>query len=216
MPRFENEAARPRAGERSTGYSSPATRGGGRTTFAAPGAATGRWAALRHSVWAGVAAKAAAVTSGMLLLAAIGASSLARGSGVPLAATAKQRPVLAGLGLQMPAAVSFAAAAPPQTAVPSALEQREPAPGGGTPADPAPPSAGLTVDGKVILNRADAAELRHLPGIGAKRADAIIALRAKLGGRFKRVSDLLRVKGIGPKGLKKIEPHVVLDEPKPS
>jgi hypothetical protein len=26
----------------------------------------------------------------------------------------------------------------------------------------------------------------------------------------------LRVKGIGPKGLKKLEPHLVLDEPKQS
>jgi len=74
----------------------------------------------------------------------------------------------------------------------------------------------MTADGKVILNRADASELRHLPGVGPKRAEAIVTLRAKLGGRFKRITDLLRVKGIGPKGMKKIEPHVVLDEPKQS
>jgi DNA uptake protein ComE-like DNA-binding protein len=40
-------------------------------------------------------------------------------------------------------------------------------------------------------------------------------LRMRLG-RFKHVNDLLRVKGIGVKGLKKILPHIVLDAPKPA
>jgi competence protein ComEA len=74
-------------------------------------------------------------------------------------------------------------------------------------------STGMTEDGKVILNQAGAADLRHLPGVGQKRADAILALRTRLG-RFKQVNDLLRVKGIGVRGLKKILPHVVLDAPK--
>lgn len=76
-------------------------------------------------------------------------------------------------------------------------------------------SPGLTADGKVILNLATADDLRHLPGVGQKRADAILALRTRLG-RFKQVSDLLRVKGIGVRGLKKIVPHVVLDAAKPA
>jgi competence protein ComEA len=76
-------------------------------------------------------------------------------------------------------------------------------------------NTGVTEDGKVILNQASAADLRHLPGVGQKRADAILALRARLG-RFKQVNDLLRVKGIGVRGLKKILPHVVLDAPKGS
>ncbi|MEI9949160.1 MAG: helix-hairpin-helix domain-containing protein [Pseudomonadota bacterium] len=76
-------------------------------------------------------------------------------------------------------------------------------------------SAGMTEDGKVILNLASVEDLRHLPGVGPKRADAIMALRARLG-RFKQVNDLLRVKGIGVRGLKKLMPHVVLDAPKPS
>ena len=73
----------------------------------------------------------------------------------------------------------------------------------------------MTEDGKVILNLASVGDLRHLPGVGQKRADAILALRARLG-RFKQVNDLLRVKGIGVRGLKKIMPHVVLDAPKPA
>jgi competence protein ComEA len=76
-------------------------------------------------------------------------------------------------------------------------------------------STGMTEDGKVILNQASASDLRHLPGVGQKRADAILALRTRLG-RFKQVNDLLRVKGIGVRGLKKILPHVVLDAPKAS
>jgi competence protein ComEA len=76
----------------------------------------------------------------------------------------------------------------------------------------APASEGLTADGKVILNCANIEELGRLPGVGPKRAQAILDLRAKLG-RFRRPTDLLRVKGIGPKSLKKLEPHFVLDPP---
>jgi len=77
-------------------------------------------------------------------------------------------------------------------------------------ADEAPPPSGMTADGKVILNQATIADLRHLPGIGQKRAEAIIQLRQKLG-KFRRVTDLLRVKGIGPKRLKQLAPKMVLD-----
>jgi competence protein ComEA len=62
----------------------------------------------------------------------------------------------------------------------------------------------------VVLNRADAAELRRLPGVGAKRAEAIVLLRQRLG-RFRRPNDLLRVKGIGPRTLERMLPHLVLD-----
>jgi competence protein ComEA len=62
----------------------------------------------------------------------------------------------------------------------------------------------------VVLNRADASELRRLPGIGAKRAEAILALRQRLG-RFRKPTDLLRVKGIGPRTLERMLPHLVLD-----
>jgi competence protein ComEA len=73
-----------------------------------------------------------------------------------------------------------------------------------------PPKAGITAEGKVILNAASAEELTKLPGVGMKRAQAIVALRAKLK-RFKHPSDLLRVKGIGPRGLQRMLPHLVLD-----
>lgn len=79
-------------------------------------------------------------------------------------------------------------------------------------ARPAPAGSGVTADGKVILNLAQEADLRRLPGIGPKRAEAIIKLRERLG-RFRKATDLLRIKGIGPKGLERIKPHFVLDPP---
>lgn len=197
------------AGERSAGTSSPTRRGEDRSsTLVASRSLTERWRALRESVWAPVLVKSAAILAGMLALAAIGASSLAHGSGVPVA-PASARPAQA--------ATARAALAAPLVAP---LTAADPGDTGTNDADAGPPanapSAAVTADGKIVLNLAETSDLRHLPGIGPKRAEAIVALRAKLGGRFKRVTDLLRVKGIGPKGLKKIEPHVVLDAPKPA
>lgn len=68
---------------------------------------------------------------------------------------------------------------------------------------------------KVVLNTATAAELCTLPGVGPKRAEQILALRDKLGGRFRRIEDLRRVRGIGRKALERLKPLVVLDPPEP-
>jgi competence protein ComEA len=73
---------------------------------------------------------------------------------------------------------------------------------------------GVTSDGKVILNIAGAEALTILPGVGKRRAEAILKLRERLG-RFRRTSDLLRVRGIGVRSLKRMLPHLVLDPPKP-
>jgi competence protein ComEA len=62
----------------------------------------------------------------------------------------------------------------------------------------------------VVLNLADATELQRLPGVGAKRAEAIVQLRTRLGG-FQRANDLLRIKGIGPRTLERMLPHLTLD-----
>lgn len=106
------------------------------------------------------------------------------------------------------------AAAPPK-AVASAPPSAAPSAGAPPAAEPAPGNsapAGTTPDGKVILNLASAEELTKLPGVGMKRATAIVALRTKLK-RFKHATDLLRVKGIGPRGLQRMLPHLVLDAP---
>lgn len=81
----------------------------------------------------------------------------------------------------------------------------------------APPASGSGVlaDGRVVLNLATVEELCKLPGIGPSRANKILALRDKQG-RFKSVRDLRKVRGIGVKSLKRLEPLVVLDPPSDS
>jgi comEA protein len=55
----------------------------------------------------------------------------------------------------------------------------------------------------VDLNHASVAELTSLPGIGQKRAEAILAFRDSHGG-FQSVTQLLRIKGIGRAMLRKL------------
>lgn len=60
------------------------------------------------------------------------------------------------------------------------------------------------------LNQADQADLETLPGIGEKKALAILAHREALGGSFTSVEELLDVKGIGPSTFEELEPLVTL------
>jgi competence ComEA-like helix-hairpin-helix protein len=59
-------------------------------------------------------------------------------------------------------------------------------------------------------NRADAAELASLPGIGPVLGARIVAERAR-GGRFASARDLLRVSGIGDKTLARIAPRIAIE-----
>ncbi|MGB0589755.1 MAG: ComEA family DNA-binding protein [Myxococcota bacterium] len=61
----------------------------------------------------------------------------------------------------------------------------------------------------VNLNTATSGQLQTLPGIGPAKAGAIISYRSK-NGPFKRVDDLVQVKGIGPKTLSKLRPLVTI------
>ena len=63
--------------------------------------------------------------------------------------------------------------------------------------------------GPVAINTASAAELESLPGIGPAIAARILALRAEQG-KFKDISELLSVKGIGEKKLAALREHVTL------
>ena len=60
----------------------------------------------------------------------------------------------------------------------------------------------------VDVNKASLADLVCLPGIGPKRAEAILAYRDKR--LFKSPTDLLRVKGISPKLFARLRPFVLV------
>lgn len=59
----------------------------------------------------------------------------------------------------------------------------------------------------VNINKASAAELQALPGIGPALAQRIIEYRQQQGA-FKTLSDLDAVKGVGPKKLEKLSPYI--------
>ena len=61
---------------------------------------------------------------------------------------------------------------------------------------------------RLDINSANADKLTALPGIGPKKADAIVAWR-RANGPFRSTECLLNVKGIGPKTLTRIEPYIV-------
>jgi competence protein ComEA len=59
---------------------------------------------------------------------------------------------------------------------------------------------------RIDLNRASVAELMRLPGVGQKKAQAIVSHRAKA--PFQRPDDVVQVKGLGPAWLAKVRPHL--------
>jgi competence ComEA-like helix-hairpin-helix protein len=64
----------------------------------------------------------------------------------------------------------------------------------------------------IDLNAANAKELQELPGIGPVTAQRIIDMRQK-SGRFKRVEDLLAIRGISQKKLDALRPYVTISAP---
>lgn len=180
---------------------------------------------LRESAWAPLVGRALGVVAGMALLAAIGAGWLDRqldlGPPRAEAATSPRRDAV-----RPPRDRGAAAAAPDASAPSHDAPAPRPAPpaaasanGSGAPAPPPPPPEAApsptTPDGKVILNAAGERDLDRLPGVGPARARAIVALREKLGGKFRRFEDLLRVRGIGRRSLERIRANAVLDPPPP-
>jgi competence protein ComEA len=162
--------------------------------------------------------------AGLRLAARVRASRFAKPAG---------RVVLAAVGLACLAAIGHAAASapvvtPPPTStaamvassVPVGLASPAPPPAvapatsAPVPAAASPPASrgAASADDPVVLNSASVDDLRRLPGIGEKRASAIIALRTRLG-RLRAIEDLLKVKGIGRATLKRLRPLVRL-EPK--
>jgi competence protein ComEA len=65
----------------------------------------------------------------------------------------------------------------------------------------------------VNINTATAAELQSLPGIGARTAARIIEYRQK-NGPFKKVEELMNVRGVGEKSFLKLKPQLTLGQSK--
>jgi len=151
----------------------------------------GRSSAPHPSTWVPIATKALLALVAAVVLAFIGARAGAH-------APPPDDP---------PLAAAASAQAPPPAQSPVEPPAEAPIDGGGS-----VPAAGILADGRIILNVASEEELMKLPGIGPSRARAILALRQRLA-KFRAVEDLLRVKGIGRKTLRRIKPNVVLDRP---
>lgn len=171
-------------------------------------------ARVAGSRFAKPAARAALLAMGLIVLAIIGRSAIA-GPGA-LAGTAAPPPDGATLAatpaVVAPMAVpTLAAPAPREVA---SVVAAAPAEGPAAPGNAARSAGAASPNDPVLLNTATVEDLRRLPGVGPKRADAILALRSRLG-RFRTVEDLLKVKGIGRATLRRLRPLVRLD-PAPS
>ncbi len=77
------------------------------------------------------------------------------------------------------------------------------------------PAAGKAAAATVLvnLNTATAAQIATLPGIGEKTAQRIIEHREKNGG-FKKVEELMNVKGIGEKSFLKLKSLITVGDAK--
>ena len=70
-----------------------------------------------------------------------------------------------------------------------------------------------TADAPLNINTATATALEALPGIGAATAARIIEYRQK-NGAFKKVEDLMNVRGIGEKTFLSLKPLITVAPPK--
>lgn len=69
----------------------------------------------------------------------------------------------------------------------------------------------LAAGERIDLNRASVVQLMRLPGVGRKKAEAITALRART--PFRRLEDVLAVKGLSPRWLERQRAHLTLGGP---
>jgi competence protein ComEA len=74
--------------------------------------------------------------------------------------------------------------------------------------------AAAAVSTEVInLNTATAAQIATLPGIGPKTADLIVEYRQK-NGPYKKVEEIMNVRGIGEKSFLKLKSRLTVGTPK--
>jgi len=70
-------------------------------------------------------------------------------------------------------------------------------------------AAKASAAGVVNINTASAADLDGLPGIGAKTAARIVEYRQK-NGPFKRIEELMNVRGVGEKNFLKLKAQITV------
>lgn len=149
---------------------------------------------LRDSVWALPFLKVTTLTAGLFLLAWLGQHA---SSHVPIPSAS------AAVSSDIAPAISIAASiapAPAPAPTPTPMPSTAPAP------------TRASADSPVVLNTATQDDLERLPGIGPKRAQAILAQRARQG-RFRQIEDLMKVKGIGRATIRRLRPLVRVDPP---
>jgi len=139
--------------------------------------------ALVAARWTKPVARALAACAGLVLLAAIGRSALAGDPSGEAKAVPSEAP----------------APSPSPTPIPTPIPTPGPTP------TPSPSAAE-----PIVLNEASVEDFQRLPGIGPKKAQAIVALRQRMG-RFRQVEDLMKVKGIGRTTIKRLRPLVRVD-----
>jgi competence protein ComEA len=99
-------------------------------------------------------------------------------------------------------ALSFALFSCLLCAVPSAAPAQTTPPKGAARSAAKPASTAI-----VNLNTASASDLENLPGIGAKTAARIVEYRQK-NGPFKKVEELMNVRGVGEKNFVKLKAQI--------
>jgi competence protein ComEA len=80
---------------------------------------------------------------------------------------------------------------------------------GAAPAALAQQPATITKAAPVDLNSATVTDLETLPGVGRRTAERIVEYRQK-NGSFKKIEELMNVKGIGEKSFLKLKPLIAV------
>jgi competence protein ComEA len=85
---------------------------------------------------------------------------------------------------------------------------------GKTPPAPKATVASTAAPGAVVnINTATAADFEGLPGIGAKTAARIVEYRQK-NGPFKKIEELMNIRGLGEKNFLKLKAQLSIGNPK--